>query len=97
MPRSGIPQFFHREIRHLIQSALEEAWQELKDEELADAKSVKERLATTIVALAAIGETDTAKLRNFALHAARATFSRRKRVSAKRQGAQIAAETFSTS
>jgi hypothetical protein len=47
MPRNEIPQFFHPEIRHLIQSALEEAWQELKDEELADAKSVKERLATT--------------------------------------------------
>jgi hypothetical protein len=25
-----IPQFFHPEIRHLIQSTLEEAWQELK-------------------------------------------------------------------
>ena len=43
MLRSRIPQFFHPEIRHLIQSALEEAWLELKDEQLADAKSVKER------------------------------------------------------
>jgi hypothetical protein len=94
MPRKGIPQFFHPEIRHLIQVALEEAWQELKDEELADAKSVKERLATTIVALAAIGETNTAKLKSFALHAARSTFRPRKRASAERQGAQMAAQTF---
>jgi hypothetical protein len=94
MPRKGIPQFFHPEIRHLIQSALEEAWQELKDEELADAKSVKERLATTIVALAAVGETNAAKLKNFALHAARSTFRPRKRGSAERQDAQMAAQAF---
>ena len=31
----------------------------------------KEKLATTIVALAAIGETNTAKVKHFALHAAR--------------------------
>ena len=94
MLRNRIPQFFHPEIRHLIHSALEEAWQELKDERLADAKSVKERLATTIVALAAIGETDTAKLRNFALHAARATYRPQKRMSGRRQTAQIAAQNF---
>jgi hypothetical protein len=81
MLRSRIPQFFHPEIRHLVQSALEEAWQELKDENLADATSVKERLATTIVALAAIGETNTAKLKHFALHAARATYRSQKRTS----------------
>jgi hypothetical protein len=94
MPRSKIPQFFHPEIRHLIQSALEEAWQELKDEELADAKSVKERLATTIVALAAIGETDTAKLKNFALHAARAAYRPQKYMSVRRQTAQMTAQDF---
>lgn len=86
MLRSRIPQFFHPEIRHLIQSALEEAWLELKDEQLADAESVKERLATTIVALAAIGETNTAKLKHFALHAARAAF----RPSTRPQSAQMA-------
>jgi hypothetical protein len=30
MPRSGIPQFFHPEIRHLVELALADAWQELK-------------------------------------------------------------------
>jgi hypothetical protein len=94
MPRSGIPQFFHPEIRHLIQSALEEAWQELKDENLADAKSVKERLATTIVALAAIGETNTAKLKNFALDAARATYRPQKHMSVRRQTPQMTARDF---
>jgi hypothetical protein len=89
-----IPQFFHPEIRHLIQVALEEAWQELKDEHLADAKSVKDRLSTTVVALAAIGETNTAKLKNFAFHATRATYSPQKRMSVRRQTAQMAAQNF---
>jgi hypothetical protein len=66
----------------------------VKDDGLADAQSAKARLTTTIVALAAIGETDLTKLKTFALHAARATFRRRKRVSTGRQGAQIAAQTF---
>jgi hypothetical protein len=94
MPRTHIPQFFHPEIRHLIHSALEEAWQALKDERLADAESVKERLATTIVALAAIGETDTAKLKNFALHALRARYRPRKRISGRQQTDQMAAQNF---
>ena len=95
MLRNKIPKFFHPEIRHLIELALEEAWQELKNEELADAQSVRARLATTIVALAAIGETDLAKLKNFALHAARATYGPRKRLSVRRQGAhQVAAQNF---
>ncbi len=94
MLRNRIPQFFHPEIRQLIHSALDEAWQELKDEQLADAKSVKERLATTIVALAAIGETNRAKLKNVAVHAARATFRPQKRMSVRRQTAQMAAQNF---
>jgi len=91
MLRSRIPQIFHPEIRQLIELAVEDAWQELKDEHLADAKSVKERLATTIVALAAIGETNTAKLKHFALHAARATYRSQKRMSERRQ---MAAQNF---
>jgi hypothetical protein len=94
MPRTKIPEFFHPEIRHLIELAVEDTWQELKDEHLADAKSVKERIATTIVALAAIGETNSAKLRNFALHAARATYRPQKRMSGRRQTAQMAAQDF---
>ena len=63
MQRNKIPEFFHPEIRRLIELALEDAWQELKNDRLADAQSVRARLATTIVALAAIGETDSSKLR----------------------------------
>jgi hypothetical protein len=75
MPRNGIPKFLHPEIRRLIELALEDAWQELKNDRLADAQSVRARLATTIVALAAIGETDSSKLKSFALNAARATYT----------------------
>ena len=55
MPLNEIPKFFHPEIRHLIDFALEDAWQELRNQDLADAASVRSKLATTIVALAAIG------------------------------------------
>jgi hypothetical protein len=79
MPLNEIPQFFHPEIRQLIDLALEDAWQEVRNERLADTASVRGRLVTTIVALAAIGETDTIKLKNFALHATRAAFRPRKR------------------
>ena len=75
MQRNKIPEFFHPEIRRLIELALEDAWQELKNDRLADAQSVRARLATTIVALAAIGETDSSKLKSFALNAARATYA----------------------
>ena len=78
MPRNAIPEFFHPEIRQLIDFALEDAWQEIRNERLADTASVRGRLATTIVALAAIGETNPIKLKNFALHATRADFRPKK-------------------
>lgn len=84
MPLNEIPEFFHPEIRYLIDLALEDAWQEAREEELADAASVRGKLAGTIVALAAIGETDPAKLKKIALHATRATYGRRRRPAAKR-------------
>jgi hypothetical protein len=71
MPLNEIPKFFHPETRNLIDFAMEDAWQELRKEGLADTPSVRGKLATTIVALAAIGETDPTKLKRFALHAAR--------------------------
>jgi hypothetical protein len=74
MSRNKIPEFFHAEIRRLVELALEDAWQELKNDKLADAQSVRARLRTTIVALAAIGETDSTKLKHFALDAARTTY-----------------------
>ena len=87
MPLNAIPEFFHPEIRQLIDFALEDAWQEVRNERLADTASVRGRLATTIVALAAIGETDPTKLKEFALHATRAAFRPRRRPPT-RQGAQ---------
>jgi hypothetical protein len=72
MPLNEIPAFFHPEIRSLIDSTLEQAWLELRKENPNDAVMARRKLATTIVALAAIGETDPAKLKHFALHAARA-------------------------
>ncbi len=79
MPLNEIPEFFHPEIRQLIDFALEDAWQELRNDGLADTASVRGRLATTIVALAAVGETDPIKLKNFALHATRAAFGPKRR------------------
>lgn len=73
MPLNEIPAFFHPEIRSLIDSALEQAWLELREDDPDDEMMARRKLATTIVALAAIGETDPAKLKKFALHATRAT------------------------
>jgi hypothetical protein len=72
MPLNEIPAFFHPEIRSLIDATLEQAWLELRKDNPNDAVMARRKLATTIVALAAIGETDPAKLKHFALHAARA-------------------------
>jgi hypothetical protein len=72
MPLNEIPAFFHPEIRSLIDSTLEQAWLELRKDNPNDVVMARRKLATTIVALAAIGETDPAKLKHFALHAARA-------------------------
>jgi hypothetical protein len=72
MPLNEIPAFFHPEIRSLIDSALEEAWLELREDGPADEVLARRKLATTIVALAAIGETDAAKLKKVALYATRA-------------------------
>jgi len=71
MPLNEIPTFFHPEIRSLIDSALEQAWLELREDAPEDEVMARRKLATTIVALAAIGETDLAKLKKFALHATR--------------------------
>ena len=72
MPLNEIPAFFHPEIRSLIDFALEQAWLELRKDNPNDEVMARRKLATTIVALAAIGETDPAKLKHFALNATRA-------------------------
>jgi hypothetical protein len=55
--------------RSLIESALEEAWQELSKDSELEAARVQRRLRRTIVALASVGETDPKKLKWFAIHA----------------------------
>jgi hypothetical protein len=71
MPLNEIPKYFSPETRSLIDSALEQAWQELKKDAPVDVILARRKLAGTIVALASVGETDPAKLKWFALHATR--------------------------
>jgi hypothetical protein len=72
MPLNEIPKYLGPETRSLIDSALEQAWQELLSDSPASCALARRKLAGTIVALASVGETDAAKLKRFALHAARA-------------------------
>ena len=68
MPLNEIPRHFNPETRNLIEAALEDAWQELnKDGDLET--TARNKLRTTIVALASVGETDHRKLKWFAIHA----------------------------
>lgn len=65
-----LPNIYRPETLSLMDSALEQAWQELKTRgNVADAAKAKRRLMRTIVALASVGETDSAKLKRFALNA----------------------------
>jgi hypothetical protein len=65
-----LPKIYGPETLSLMDSALEQAWRELKSRGgVVDAKSARSRLTTTIVALASVGETDSAKLKRFALQA----------------------------
>jgi len=49
MPLNEIPKFFKPETRALIESSLEDAWQELKKDRLGDTAPARMRLARTIV------------------------------------------------
>jgi len=69
MPLNEIPKYINLETRSLIESALEEAWQELSKDSELEAACVQRRLRRTIVALASVGETDPKKLKWFAIHA----------------------------
>jgi hypothetical protein len=65
-----LPNIYRPETLSLMDSALEQAWEELKSRgNIADAASARSRLTRTIVALASVGETDSAKLKRFALQA----------------------------
>jgi L-aminopeptidase/D-esterase-like protein len=70
-----LPRIYGPETLSLMDTALEQAWRELKSRgNVTDAKSARSRLTTTIVALASVGETDSAKLKRFALEASRGFF-----------------------
>jgi hypothetical protein len=64
-----IPRHFNAETRSLIETALEEAWQELSQGTRVEVAPTKRKLVRTMVALAAVGETDLKKLKSFAIHA----------------------------
>ena len=77
MPLNDIPKYLSTQTRDLVDHALEHAWQELKEDAPADVDLARRKLAGTIVALASVGETDMAKLKFFALNAARAAQKQR--------------------
>lgn len=85
MPLNEIPKYLSAETRDLVDHALEHAWRELKKDVPGDAVLAKRKMAGTIVALASVGETDLAKLKSFALHAARASWRRRTRSTRRRR------------
>jgi hypothetical protein len=65
-----LPKMYGPETLSLMDRALEQAWRELKRRgNVVDANAARSRLTTTIVALASVGETDSAKLERFALKA----------------------------
>ena len=65
-----LPKMYGPETLSLMDRALEQAWRELKRRgDVVDANAARSRLTTTIVALASVGETNSAKLKRFALNA----------------------------
>jgi hypothetical protein len=77
MPLNEIPKYLSVETQDLVGRALDHACQELKEDAPADIALDRRKMTGTIVALASVGETDLAKLKSFALHAARAARQRR--------------------
>ena len=51
MPLNEIPKYFNPETRHLVDAALEDAWQELNKDGLVEADPARMKLATTIGAI----------------------------------------------
>jgi hypothetical protein len=74
MRLEDLPNMYGPETLSLMDHALEQAWRELKRRgDVVDASAARSRLTTTIVALASVGETDSAKLKRFALNASAAS------------------------
>jgi hypothetical protein len=69
MPLNEISKHFSPETRSLIEGALDDAWRELSKDPCIDPTLARRKLRRTIVALAAVGETDPRKLKWFAIHA----------------------------
>jgi hypothetical protein len=69
MPLNEIPRHLNPDARRLVETALEEAWQELNKSRRLEPAPIRAKLTRTIVALASVGETDTRKLKSFAIHA----------------------------
>jgi hypothetical protein len=69
MPLNEIPKHLTPEVRSLIEAALEDAWQELNKDGTLEAAPTRNKLRSTMVALASVGETDHRKIKWFAIHA----------------------------
>ena len=69
MPLNEIPKHIGPQTRSLIEAALEDAWQELNKDGNLETTPARNKLRTTMVALASVGETDHRKLKWFAFHA----------------------------
>ena len=69
MPLNEIPRHLNSDACRLVETALEEAWQELNEGRHLDPATIRAKLRRTIVALASVGETDPRKLKWFAIHA----------------------------
>jgi hypothetical protein len=69
MPLNEIPKHIGPQTRSLIEAALEDAWQELNKDGDLESSPARNKLRTTMVALASVGETDHRKLKWFAIHA----------------------------
>ena len=63
MPLNEIPKHIGPQTRSLIEAALEDAWQELSKDGNLEAAPARNKLRTTMVALASVGETDHRKLK----------------------------------
>ena len=73
MPLNEVPKHIGPQTRSLIEAALEDAWQELNKDGTLETTPARNKLRTTMVALASVGETDHRKLKWFAIHALRGT------------------------
>lgn len=87
MPLNEILRHLNPDTRCLVETALEEAWQELNESYRHESAPLRAKLRRTIVALASVGETDTRKLKWFAIHAWRGAMQAAQTEKQERMGA----------